>query len=72
MSNPWIAEYNSTNFDFRAFGATESESIKNLKKGLEKHAMQYGLSLDWYCNEGIQTVEVIPGKIFRDSEEIRP
>lgn len=70
MKNLWMAEYNSTNFDFISFGSSETESIEFLKKGLEKHASQYRLSPNWYYEESIRTVEIISGHVFRDGQRM--
>lgn len=66
------ARYDSRNFTFEAFGKTEKQAIEAMHDGLELHAKQYGLPMDWWREfEGdLYVVEIAFGKCYRDNQEM--
>lgn len=68
------AQLSTFNFEFHAYGKTESDAIGILLLGLHEHGKQYGLPSDWFSTyEGdIYTTEVKMGFSYRDNELIKP
>lgn len=68
----YYAKYYSRNFDFEAFGETKEQALETMYKGLEDHAKQYGLELDWwkvFIND-LSVVELELGVCLRDRQPI--
>ena len=42
------AMFESRNFSFEAYGTTQENAIKALKKGLSKHGRDYGVGSNWW------------------------
>jgi hypothetical protein len=81
MTDIYLAEYDSRNFAFRSAGATRGEAVTALINGLEYHAMQYDLTMDWYYAETYGSAEewaaeeatvqrMTIGRCTRDGSEI--
>jgi hypothetical protein len=63
------AYYDSRNFSFEAFAATEQEAHAILLAGLKEHGKQYKCEPDWFMFgdvDGIEVVEYDLGKAYRD------
>jgi len=65
----WIAKFESPNFSFTAYAKTEAQARAYLLEGLETHAQQYDLALDWYYPEEIYTMKISPG-CYRDNSRM--
>jgi hypothetical protein len=81
MTDIYLAEYDSRNFAFRAIAATPEEATAALVNGLQDHAMQYDLTMDWYYVETYGSAEewaaeeatvqrMTIGRCTRDGSEI--
>ena len=66
------SKLDTTNFSFDAYGQTEAEAIKHMKRGLRKHAEQYRIPSDWWLEweDSICTIEVGFGGCYRDNSPI--
>jgi hypothetical protein len=63
------ASYDSRNFCFEAYAATQAEAHAILLAGLKKHGKQYKCEPDWFMfgdADGIEVVEYEVGKAYRD------
>jgi hypothetical protein len=58
-------------FDFEAYGETEAEAVKALKRGLSEHTKQFKLTRGWYAQDDIQTMWVTLGVSYRDRQPIK-
>jgi hypothetical protein len=74
------ANFESRNFHFTAYGETESDALKTLKKGLLQHSKDYGLPSDWWKewtsvgvldDDCVFYTEIEIGRAYRDSELIK-
>ena len=77
----WMAELETTNFSFRAFGVDQDLALKALRRGWAVHRRQYGagrvVPFDRATGGGEQScgsVEFFPinmGAAYRDGEPLR-
>lgn len=44
----WVATFESTHFTFMVVADSEKSAKKYMRKGLVKHAEQYGIEPDWF------------------------
>jgi hypothetical protein len=65
------AFYESTNFDFEAFGWSEKEALDSILKGLRMHTKQYDCDSDWFEKDEICVLPFLIGKPYRDKSELR-
>jgi len=65
----FMAQVNTANFEFSAFGRTETEALEALRKGFEFHRRQYQARLTWTeLKRSVQTTGVQAGAAYRDGE----
>ena len=64
------ATYESSHFEFEAYGLTSSEALKALKAGLEKHTEQYDLERGWYSKDDLNIYTFELGVPYRDTDVI--
>lgn len=75
------AYYDSRNFSFEAYAATQAEAHAILLAGLKEHGKQYKCEPDWFMFndvsnrgdefDGIEIDEYEIGKAYRDRDLIR-
>jgi hypothetical protein len=65
------ATLDTHNFSFEAYGQTTAHATNALKRGLQAHAVQYGLAPDWFAGMDIQTQYFDMCKCYRDGEAIK-
>ena len=64
------ASYETSHFEFEAYGLKEVEARKALVAGLREHTKQYGLLKDWFAPDDINNESFSFGIPYRDSEPI--
>jgi hypothetical protein len=64
----YIAQYESRNFDFAAYGDTPMNATKALIKGFYEHIRQTGANSHFWDDEDIVVQEVELGHSYRDRE----
>ena len=67
----WVAQYESSRFQFMATGLTSYMAHCALIQGLRDHARQYELSDEWFYLDDITVTCMIIGQTLRDREVIR-
>jgi hypothetical protein len=65
------ATLQTRNFTFEAYGPTTAHATNALKRGLQAHAKQYGLSPTWADGLEIQTQYFDTCVAYRDGERIK-
>ena len=65
------ATLETSNFTFEAYGQTTAHATNALKRGLQAHAVQYGLAPTWADGHDIQTQYFDTCKCYRDGEQIK-
>lgn len=67
------SQLQTTNFNFVAYGQTESDSLATLLRGLVKHGEQYGIEPSWFAEiaSDIYTIKVDLNVAYRDNEQIK-
>jgi|APGre2960657404_1045060.scaffolds.fasta_scaffold57723_4 hypothetical protein len=74
------ANFESRNFHFTAYGETETDALKALKKGLLQHSKDYGLPSDWwkewtsvgvFDDDCVYYKKIEIGRAYRDSELLK-
>lgn len=70
MKKLHLANLNSANFEFKAFGETKEQSRQTLIDGLHIHAQQYKIDRNWWVDYGINYELVEAGTAYRDYEAI--
>lgn len=68
MNTVFFARYDSRNFSFEGFGATEAEALQALHKGLKRHGKEYGCAPGWFYPEDIFVREIRLGAVYRDRD----
>ena len=67
------ARYETRNFSFESFGSTPDQAIAAMHIGLETHAKQYGLAVNWwekYQND-LSVHDFVIGECYRDNEPLK-
>lgn len=64
------AALETSNFSFEAYGKDMESAKKALSDGLDRHAIQYGLTAGWYCADDISCIPIQLSKAYRDGEPI--
>lgn len=62
------AFYDSRSFCFEAYGTSADDARHHLIMGLNKHMMQYNLSIDWYESYAIEVDEYELNTPYRGKE----
>ena len=67
------ATLDTHNFTFTAYGPTVAHATNALKRGLDGHAVQYGLAPDWWAPlaADIYTQYLDTCVAYRDGEKIK-
>lgn len=68
----WMAQFETPNFTFEAFGTTRDNAWKALKEGWDKHAREFDAEPDYLEKyaEDVNYKVVSSGGCFRDGEEL--
>lgn len=67
------AEFETWKFSFHAYGNTKEKALQALKQGLDAHAFDYDIELEWWHNyEGdINVNEIQLNACYRDHDLIK-
>lgn len=70
---PFIAQFDSPNFQFTAVGETEGMAVLAMRHGLAAHGREYDCEPYWWCDAGEENFNVfeIPfGRCARDMDRL--
>lgn len=67
------ASLETRHFTFEAYGDSRAKALKALSRGLERHAVEYRIPLDWWheMEEDIMVRDIDLEVAYRDREPLR-
>ena len=68
----WVATFGTTHFDFMVVADSEKSAKEYMRKGLVKHAEQYGIEPDWFepFDENVIVIVVPMNTAMRDGSPV--